>query len=445
MGGSVWVQNKIELFEGELVVFKRANSPNFYMRVYVKKEGKHYQKSCKTKNEYNAIEFAKAEYKSLQQKVAKDEKVFTITISEATKIYAEQEHQRERRGMIKNDWVKKKQQYLANTFTGFFGAETKVNEISDKDMQLFIDYRIKSTKRKQTIKQEIGIIKHFYNSCLIKQGFVYRIPEFPEFKIKERDRAKRDDTFTLKEYDKLVRYLREWVKEKNVSRQRNAVKSYGNIENKVKNLSEWEWKMELHRRRIIRELILICANSGIRAPKEILSLTWGDVKLRQEEMEGMYGSDKKSTELVSVIQIDENQKTGKRVVVCIAGNYFKRLREYYKEEFNYEPKNTDPVFLEMFGRRKGSVLDRYALYRIWGELMNEIGLNRMKFSLYHLRHFAITQQILNGVDLLLIAKNMGNSIATITKHYEHIDMEKNTKKLIQRRNTRLEMANEVGW
>jgi len=29
MGGSIWVQNKIELFEGELVVFKRANSPNY--------------------------------------------------------------------------------------------------------------------------------------------------------------------------------------------------------------------------------------------------------------------------------------------------------------------------------------------------------------------------------------------------------------------------------
>ena len=45
------------------------------------------------------------------------------------------------------------------------------------------------------------------------------------------------------------------------------------------------------------------------------------------------------------------------------------------------PRIFDPVFLEMFGRRKGSVLDRYALYRIWGELMNEIGSNRMKFSL----------------------------------------------------------------
>ena len=183
MGGSVWVQNKIELFEGELVVFKRANSPNFYMRVYVKKEGKHYQKSCKTKNEYNAIEFAKAEYKSLQQKVAKDEKVFTITIS-GTKIYAEQEHQRERRGMIKNDWVKKKQQYLANTFTGFFGAETKVNEISDKDMQLFIDYRIKSTKRKQTIKQEIGIIKHFIILALSNKVLSIAFQNSPSSKSK---------------------------------------------------------------------------------------------------------------------------------------------------------------------------------------------------------------------------------------------------------------------
>ena len=102
---------------------------------------------------------------------------------------------------------------------------------------------------------------------------------------------------------------------------------------------------------------LICY-SKIHAPKEILSLTWGDVKLRQEEMEGMYGSNKKSTELVSVIQIDENQKTGKRVVVCIAGNYFKRLREYYKEEFNYEPKNTDPVLKCLV---EESVLDRYTL------------------------------------------------------------------------------------
>ena len=206
-----------------------------------------------------------------------------------------------------------------------------------------------------------------------------------------------------------------------------------------------EQDMEKHRRVIIRELILIASNSGLRTPKEILSLTWGDIKLRKQEMEGMYGGDKKTEELVSVIQVDEDQKTGKRIVVCLAGTYFKRLRQYYVDTFDYTPKDNDPVFLEMYGRRKGSVLGTHALYRIWGELMRDAGLDRMKFTLYHLRHFSITQQILNGIDLILIAKNMGNSISTISKHYEHIDMEKNSRKLIKRRNTRLEMSEEANW
>ena len=445
MTGVSWVQNKIELFEGELIVFKRANSPNWYMRVYIQREGKHYQKSCRTKSQYVAIEFAKAEYRELQSKVAKEEKVFTIDLITAVEEYNKQETQRERRGMIKNDWVKKKNMYLRNTFIEYMGGDRKVNEISNKDFELFIDYRLRLCKRKESIRQELVIIKHFYKTLLLKQGYVFKLPEFPEFKIRQKDRARREDTFTLKEYDVLVRYLREWSKAKNVSQFRNAKKIYGKPENTIKKMNAMEWDMEKHRRVIIRELILIASNSGLRCPKEILSITWGDVKLRKQEMEGMYGANKKTEELVSVIQVDEDQKTGKRVVVCLAGTYFKRLRQYYVDNFDYTPKDNDPIFLEMFGRRKGSVLGTHALYRIWGELMRDAGLDRMKFTLYHLRHFSITQQILNGVDLLLVAKNMGNSINTIAKHYEHIDMEKNSRKLIKRRNTRLEMSEEANW
>jgi len=445
MTGSTWVQNKIELFEGELIVFKRPNSPNWYMRVYIQKEGKHYQKSCRTKSQYVAMEYAKAQYRELQSKVAKEEKVFTIDLNTAVDEYYKQEINRERRGMIKTDWLKKKDMYLRNTFMDYMGAERKVNDISNKDFELYVDYRFRLCKKKETIRQELVIIKHFYKTLLLKQGYVFKIPEFPEFKIREKDRAKRDDTFTLKEYDDLVRFLREWVKPKNVSQFRNPVKSYGNKENTIKKMNAMEWDMEKHRRVIIRELILIASNSGLRSPKEILSINWGDVKLRKQEMENMYGSNKKTEELVSVISVNEDQKTGSRIVVCLAGTYFKRLRQYYIDNFDYTPKDTDPVFLEMFGRRKGSVLDKYALYRTWGELMRDAGLDRMKFTLYHLRHFSITQQILNGVDLLLIAKNMGNSVNTIARHYEHIDMEKNSRKLIQRRNTRLEMAEEVNW
>ena len=120
----------------------------------------------------------------------------------------EQEIQRERRGMIKNDWVKKKSMYLRNTFMEYMGGDRKVNDISNKEFELYIDYRLKMCKRKETIRQELVIIKHFYKTLLLKQGYVFKLPEFPEFKIREKDRARREDTFTLKEYDKLVRYIR---------------------------------------------------------------------------------------------------------------------------------------------------------------------------------------------------------------------------------------------
>ena len=169
MGGSTWVQNKIELFEGELVVFQRANSPNFYMRVYVAKESKHYQKSLRTKSQYEAIEKAKVEYKIIQSKVAKEEKVFTITFNEALEQYAELEKGRERRGLIKKEWYDKKNSYLKYSFINHFGVNSLVNNVSDKGMEEYIDIRLKRCKKKQTIQQEIVIIKHFYNSFLIKK------------------------------------------------------------------------------------------------------------------------------------------------------------------------------------------------------------------------------------------------------------------------------------
>ena len=48
--------------------------------------------------------------------------------------------------------------------------------------------------------------------------------------------------------------MREWVKEKNVPTIRKALKEYGKKENKEKKLNEMEWKMECHRRVLLREL-----------------------------------------------------------------------------------------------------------------------------------------------------------------------------------------------
>lgn len=440
---STWVQEKTELFEGELVVFKRANSPNWYMRVYVAQERKHYQKSLKTRSQYDAIEKAKREYKIIQSKVAKEQKVFTITLEQAIDGYYETEKQRERRGIIGADWLRKKQGYLGNTFLQYWGADKKVDEITDKEMEKYIDERLRCCKRKQSIKQEIVIIKHFYTSFLIKKGFVFKVPEFPQFRLKKKDLSRREDTFSVQEWEKLFKFMREWVKPKNISNVRSAVKQYGKASNTEKVLNEWEHQMEIHRRRIMRELILIAGNTGIRLPKELFSLKWKDVRIKKEIVDGQYGTDKKVEQLVAVIQIGEEHKTGARSVIALAGSYFIRLKEYYRNELDYEPKADDFVFMEFYGRRKYDAFDRYAFYRLWGELMRDAGLNRIKFTPYNLRSFYITQSILNGIDLLLISKNCGNSVATILSHYEFVNMEHQTSKLIQRRDVKKEIENEI--
>jgi len=291
MGSSTWVQEKTELYEGELTVFKRANSPNWYMRVYVTQERKHYQKSLRTKNQHDAIEKAKREYKDIQRKVAKDEKVFTITIGEGIEGYLSLEKTRLRRGMIKEDWLIKKHQYIKNTFAHHFGLETKVNTISDKQIEEFIDIRLKRCKKKQTIQQEIVIIKHFYKTYLIKNGFVFKIPEFPEFKITKKDLSRRTDTFTKEEVEKLLRFMiKEWCFRSNderyekTPRTRISIKQYGKIENKEKKLSTMEWDMELHRRHLILYGIMLSALTGLRTPGELLNLRWCDIEFKKKKI-----------------------------------------------------------------------------------------------------------------------------------------------------------------
>ena len=80
------------------------------------------------------------------------------------------------------------------------------------------------------------------------------------------------------------------------------------------------------------------------------------------------------------------------------------MKNYFREELDYEPEPTDYVLYEFFGRRKFECLNRFALYRMWGELMRDCKLKRIKFTPYHLQRFYITQSILNGIDLMLILR-----------------------------------------
>ena len=75
----------------------------------------------------------------------------------------------------------------------------------------------------------------------------------------------------------------------------------------------------------------------------------------------MFGNNKGREELVAFIYINDEQKTGERQVIGICGSFFKRLKDYYRERFDYEPSGEDYVFLDMVGRRKEKYLTDFLL------------------------------------------------------------------------------------
>ena len=164
------MQDKIELFDGEVLVFHKPNSPNWYFRQWIPSENDYDLVSLRTKSSVTAIEKAKIRYKENLIKSGKGEKIKTISLGEAISNYLKQESVRVNRGMIESATYDKKSEWLNNHFMRHFGESLKVNNISDKAMEEFIDIRMNRCKRKTTIRQEISHIKHFYRTYLIKNG-----------------------------------------------------------------------------------------------------------------------------------------------------------------------------------------------------------------------------------------------------------------------------------
>ena len=234
--------------------------------------------------------------------------------------------------------------------------------------------------------------------------------------------------------------MRRWVEWDEIPHQREAQTKYGKASNSVKEMNEYQRRIEWTRRNVLREFVLISANLGTRPVSELLNIKWRDVTVKKTKFPNFYSEGKDEWKLTCDVEID-SRKTGYRSVNGIAGRYFNRLREFYESE-GVEVSPDDFVFIDLEGRRKGQQIDKYVLNRLFRELIHYCKLTRIKFTPYHLRHFYITQRLMNGVDIVLLATNAGNSPKIIYDTYSHIRTSIATQELNQQR--RRSSLEEVG-
>jgi integrase len=191
-------------------------------------------------------------------------------------------------------------------------------------------------------------------------------------------------------------------------------------------------KLEQVKRAIFREYMGIAYSTGMR-PKEILGLKWKDVRVNITDT-------KENQKIYRIAEVRaENSKTGKkRSVNAPIARRLQRLEKAYRDiGMTKEPE--DFIFRNpTWKRQNGNIpYKQPAFTKRLDAALNESGIQDeldktgRRITLYSSRHFYTTLRLQNGLNIHLLAKQLGTSTAYIDQTYSHIQVELNTEKISQ--------------
>lgn len=154
------------------------------------------------------------------------------------------------------------------------------------------------------------------------------------------------------------------------------------------------WAKQDYNRQILRHMILIIANSGIRPGEELRSLRWQDIEYCPDYIKLRVRSG----------------KTGGSSVLCRVSvkRYLERLHTLTgTHETLFSNDDSTPF--------RGSE-------KLFKQLVDYAGLNP-DITLYSLRHFWFSYNLVKGVPAHILAKNAGSSVAMVERFYDHSTIE----------------------
>ena len=388
------------LYDGESSIFKeKRRGDNYQFRMWIKEEKKHYQKSLRTDDYDIALEKAKLLTKDLMAHGMSDKRVFSIdveTLVEQYLAYRKNDIDKET-GITRKRWMTLSSQL--KYFRLICGAKTKLSDINQDDLY---EYSVLRNEIKTCATATIRIEKSTINHCV---QFAYRnkLIHFEKFNFKQiiikAEAIGKRDTFTDKEYDKLIRFMRTYTKLE------NCEASYGNRDfgrsgNKTHLIKSAE-EVQLERL-MVRDYILALANSCLRVG-EASQLTWADLLSYETHA---------NNRIVEIRVRWETSKVRKnRTFFCRGGQYFERLKE--RQQYT----NDEHLVFSMNGTTH---LHHANKRKHWHALMKGIGITNYrerKLTWYSLRHYGITQRVVSGVDLIDLSYMAGTSVKFIETHY----------------------------
>ena len=272
----------------------------------------------------------------------------------------------------------------------YFGKK-HIHTIDYNDLVLFEAWRNEKMKRvpkASTIGTHNSAFNRVYDEA-VRLGYLSS-----DRRLELNNRGKKSERrpdFTIQEYTHLYRTMRTWVKAGRKGKSRDM-------------------------RYLLRDYILILANTGIRHGTEADNLKWRHIRIAEE-----HGK--------KYLLINVSGKTGHRELVarhsCVT--YLRRIHERtdaikhltFKEVL--DGKLDVPVFALPDGTETRNLRQTFNELLKKADLLEDprTGKNR---TLYSLRHMYATLQLTytKSINIHLLAVQMGTSVSMIEKHYSHL-------------------------
>ena len=368
--------------DGHIVLYTRPNikNPKWQCRISVPNAPGYLRRSTGFADEFEARRFAEELYDELRAEVRRGGTLRRSTFESAFAQFEPRYRNEAASERRYNEIIETIERYGLPFFRG-----KTLDSINNALMQEFIEWRQKNKKRvspsKATINKDLGCLKAFFGWAY-RNAFLSRPIEFDKPKTKQKRRTH----FDARDWAKLIRFLREWLKEAGTG------KGGGKVRERV----------------LLTNYILILANTGIRVG-EARKLRWRDIAFDKDGA----GS--------PIVVVNVKGKTGEREVIArnfAVKDYFDRIQSSRENEVGRTVKPDEFVFCSRQGKPIGSFKKGFQnLVAKAGVEYDSYGERR---TIYSLRHTYATFRLREGTHHFHLAQNMGTSVKMLEEFYGHV-------------------------
>jgi integrase len=375
-----------------LIIFRRGDVAHdqFYCRVRIKNEDRYKTISLRTSDRQTARDLAMDQDANVRFCLQHDVPVFNRPFADIAAEYVELQQRRANAGDVSQARVMNVKNKVDGPLNAYVGT-TQVHLIAKERWSEYPLWRRENGVGRRngvisdaTIRIEMSIFAAIMNYAISKKY----VPAHHRFEGMPKLKSARRDEFTLEEYRKLHSTGRKWMKE--------ATTPQG------------VWY-----RQMCYKFILIMCNTGMRPP-EAKNLRWKDITKAK---------DKDGTEIL-VIYVSGKGKTRKLIAPKSVGDYLERVRGLSKAT-----KPDDAVFTIING--KSAVwLYRDTVEELLKYANLRDGPSGIPRTTYCFRHTYATFRLSAGVDVYILAQQMGTSVKMIEQHYGHVNTIKHADRVL---------------